>query len=102
MAGHGGHFIDVLVLVLHGCAHGRVSHDVHDREQVFGRTIHLTSKAMTRAVEDEVLWQPGLLSGFLELLGDRCQMPTAGALGRTDPSLLLLRVSRQKCLANTR
>ena len=44
-------------LVLHGCAHGRVSHDVHDREQVFGRTIHLGSNAMTRAVEDEVVWQ---------------------------------------------
>jgi hypothetical protein len=55
-AGHGGHLIDVLVLVLHGCAHGRVSHDIHDRKQVFGRPIHLSSKAMTRAVEDEVLW----------------------------------------------
>jgi hypothetical protein len=75
MAGHLGHLIDVLVLVLHGCAHGRVSHDVHDREQVFGRPIHFSSKAMTRAIEDEVIWQPGLLSGFLELFGDRCQMP---------------------------
>jgi hypothetical protein len=74
-AGHFGHFIDVLVLVLHGCAHARVSHDIHDRKQVFGRPIHLSSKAMTRAVEDEVVWQPGLLSGFLELLSDRCQMP---------------------------
>jgi hypothetical protein len=68
MAGHLGHLIDVLVLVLHGCAHGRVSHDVHDRKQVFGCTVHLSSKAMTRAIEDEVVWQPGLLSGFLELL----------------------------------
>jgi hypothetical protein len=24
-----------LVLVLHGCAHGRVPHHVHDREQFF-------------------------------------------------------------------
>ena len=80
MAGHLGYLIDVLVLVLHGCAHGRVSHDVHDREQVFGRPIHFSSKAMTRAIEDEVIWQPGLLSSFLELYGDRCQMPTAGAL----------------------
>jgi hypothetical protein len=102
MPGHGGHLIDILVLVLHGCAHGRVSHDVHDREQVFGRPIHLSSKAMARAVEDEVIWQPGLLPGFLELLSDRRQMPTAGSLGGKDPSLLLLRVWRQKCLANTR
>ena len=97
MAGHCGHLIDVLVLVLHGCAHSRVSHDVHDREQVFGGPIHLGSEAMTRAVEDEVVWQPGLLSGFLELLSDRCQMPTTGAFGGKDPSLFLLRVSRQKC-----
>ncbi len=72
-AGHFGHLIDVLVLVLHGCAHGCVSHDIHDRKQVFGCTIHLSSKAMTRAVEDEVVWQPSLLPGFLELLGDRYQ-----------------------------
>ena len=74
---------------------GRVSHDIHDRKQVFGRTVHLSSKAMTRAIEDEVVWQPGLLSGFLELLSDRCQMPITGALGGKDPSLLLLRVSCQ-------
>jgi hypothetical protein len=55
-----------LVLVLHGCAHGRVSHDVHDREQVLGRPIHFSSKAMTRTVEDEVIWQPGLLPDFGE------------------------------------
>jgi hypothetical protein len=79
MAGHLGHLIDVLVLVLHGCAHGRVSHDIHDRKQVFGCTVHLSSKAMTRTVEDEVIWQPGLLPDFLELFGDRCQMPIAGA-----------------------
>ena len=54
---------------------GRVSHDIHDRKQVFGRTVHLSSKAMTRAIEDEVVWQPGLLSGFLELLSDRCAHP---------------------------
>ena len=47
-----------------------------------------------------IAWET-LLSGFLELFGDRCQMPTAGAFGGKDPSLLLLRVSRQKCLANT-
>ena len=69
---------------------------------VFGRTIRLSSKAMTRAVEDEVLWQPSLLPGFLELLSDSCQMPTPGALGGKDPSLFLLRVSRQKCMTNTR
>ena len=57
--------------MLHGCAHGRVSHHIHDREQVFGRTVHLSSKAMTRAIEDEVVWHPGLLSGFLELFSDR-------------------------------
>ena len=56
MAGHLGHLIDVLVLVLHGCAHGRVSHDVHDREQVFGRPIHFRSKAGMRAMEDDVIW----------------------------------------------
>jgi hypothetical protein len=74
MASHCGHFIDVLVLVLHGCAHGRVSHDVHDRKQVLGRTIHLSSKAMTRTMEDYVFWQPSLLPGFLELFCDRSQM----------------------------
>jgi hypothetical protein len=50
MASHCGNLIDVLVLVLDGCAHGRVSHDIHDRKQVFGRTVHLSSKAMTRAI----------------------------------------------------
>lgn len=35
-AGNCGHLIDVLMLVLHGGAHGRVSHAIHDREQVFG------------------------------------------------------------------
>jgi hypothetical protein len=49
---------------------------------------------MTRAVEDEVVWQPSLLPGFLELLRNRCQMPAHGALRRKDPSFLLLRVSR--------
>ena len=88
MAGHLGHFIDVLVLVFHGCAHGRVPHDIHDREQIFGRPIHFSSKAMARAIEDEVVWQPGLLPGFLELLSDRCQMPFPGALGGKDPSFL--------------
>jgi hypothetical protein len=88
MAGHLGHLINVLVLVLHGCAHGRVSHDIHHREQVFGRPIHFSSKAMTRAIEDEVVWQLGLLSGFLELLSDGCQMPFPGALGGKDPSFL--------------
>ncbi len=75
MAGHLGHLIHVLVLVFHGRAHVPVSHDVHDRKQVFGRPVHLSSGAMTRAIEDEVVWQPGLLSGFLELLSDRCEMP---------------------------
>ena len=74
MAGHLGHLIDVLVLVLHGCAHGRVSHDIHDRKQVFGCTVHLSSKAMTRTVEDEVIWHPGLLPGFRELFGDRLSL----------------------------
>ena len=78
-----GHFIDVLVLVLHGCAHGRVSHDIRDRKQVFGRPIHLSSKAMTRAAEDEVVWQPGLLSGFLELLSDRVRCPSPARLEGT-------------------
>jgi len=102
MAGHLGHLIDVLVLVFHGCAHGRVSHDVHDRKQVFGRPVHLSSKTMTRAVEDKVARQPSLLSGFLELLGDRCQMPTPGALGRKDPFFLLPRVSRTEMCCATR
>jgi len=79
MAGHCGHLIDVLVLVLHGCAHGRVSHDVHDRKQIFGRPVHLSSEAMTRAIEDEVVWQPGLLPGFLELLRNGCEMPPRSA-----------------------
>ena len=82
MAGHLGHLIDVLVLVLRGRAYGGVSHDVHDRKQVLGRPIHFSSKAMTRAIEDEVIWQPSLLPDFLELFGDRCQMPTAGAFLR--------------------
>src|SRR6185503_1811732 len=38
MTGHCGHLIDVLVLVLHRRAHGCVSHDIHDREQVLGAT----------------------------------------------------------------
>jgi hypothetical protein len=48
MAGHGGHFIDVLMLVLHGGAHGSVSHDIHDREQVFW--LHDTSPFRSRVV----------------------------------------------------
>ena len=36
--------VDVLVLVLHGGAHGRVSHNIHDRKQVFGCAIHLRSE----------------------------------------------------------
>jgi hypothetical protein len=51
MAGHLGHLIDVLVLVLRGCAHGRVSHDTHDREQVFGRPIHFSSKAAVNVAD---------------------------------------------------
>ena len=82
MAGHLGHLIHVLVLVFHGRAHVPVSHDVHDRKQVFGRPVHLSSGAMTRAIEDEVVWQPGLLSGFLELLSDRCEMPPPARLER--------------------
>src|ERR1700678_1748416 len=49
MTGHRGHLIDVLVLVLHGCAHGRVTHDIHDRGQVFGCAIHLRSEAGRRS-----------------------------------------------------
>ena len=32
MTGDRSHLIDVLMLVLHGGTHGRVSHDIHDRE----------------------------------------------------------------------
>ena len=102
MAGHLRHPNDILVLVLHGSVHGRVSHDIHDRKEVFGFPVHLSSKAMTSAVEDEVIWQPGLLPDFLERFGDRCEMPIPGALGGKDPSFLLLRVPCQKCLTNTR
>src|SRR5208337_4813987 len=101
MAGPCGHLIDVLVLVLHGCVYGRVSHDAHDRKQVSSRAIHLSSEAVTRAVEDEVAWQPSLLPGFLELFSDRCQMPTRSPLGRKYPSLLLLRSQPATCCARS-
>ena len=44
------HLVNVLVLILHSRAHGRVSHHVHDRKQVFGCAIHLRSEAVPRAV----------------------------------------------------
>ena len=64
------HLVNVLVLVLHGRAHGRVSHYVHDRKQVFGCAIHLRSEAVPRAVEDQILRQSHRVSGLFKLLVD--------------------------------
>jgi hypothetical protein len=77
---------------------GRVSHDIHDRKQVFGRTVHLSSKAMTRAIEDEVVWQPGLLSGFLELLATVVRCPSPARLeGKIHPSFCSEYRARSAC-----
>ena len=64
------HLVNVLVLVLHGRAHGRVSPSRSDRKQVFGCTIHLRSEAVSRAVDDQILRQSHRVSGLFKLLVD--------------------------------
>ena len=58
LAGDRCHLVNVLMLVLHGGAHGRVSDEIHYRKQVLGRAIRLGSNTMTSTVEDEIVRQP--------------------------------------------
>ena len=75
MAGHLRHLIDILVLYFMVVLTVVCPIDAHNRKQFLDRPIHLSSKAMTRAAGDEVVWQPSLLPDFLELLCDSCRRP---------------------------
>jgi hypothetical protein len=87
MAGHGGHLIDVLVLVLHRRAYGRVSHDNHDREQVLGCPVHLRSEAMACAVENQILWQSCICSSFFEIVRPSLSDARTGLVSTETPIL---------------
>src|SRR5215472_13359117 len=62
------------MLILHRGADSCMPHHIHDGKQIFRCAVHLGSKAMTGAVENEILRQSCCLSRLTKLSRHRCEM----------------------------
>jgi hypothetical protein len=71
-----GNFVNVLMLILHGCCYCRVAHRLHYGEEILSCPVHFGSEAVTSTVKHQVIRQAGIFPSVLELPGHRSEMAT--------------------------